>query len=74
MLSAGAPVPRRADHHLRDPVAIAYIDKRHAAEVANPVDPTKQHRVRADIVRTQCATGMCACQITQLLSHLVVFA
>ncbi len=47
-----------ADHHLRDAGAVANIEKRDAAEVADAVHPAKQHDVGADVGGTERATGM----------------
>src|SRR5207244_1247683 len=49
--------------------AIADIDERHAAEVANPVHPAEEHRLAADIASAQGAAGMSSRQVAEQIRH-----
>ena len=52
-----------AHDDLRQPGAVADIDECHTAEIADAVNPSKQHRLRANIVRAQGAAGMGSSEI-----------
>src|SRR4029453_12198958 len=57
------------EHHLRDARAVTDVDEQQSAEVADPMDPAQENDVRADILRTQGAARVGACQLAELFSH-----
>ena len=57
------------EDHLRDARAIPDVDEQQSSQVANAVHPAEQHDFRADVVRAECAAGVCPCQFAELFSH-----
>ncbi len=54
---------------LRNAASVADVKKRHAAQVADPVNPAKQCRAATDIGRPKVAAGMRPGQIAKRLRH-----
>jgi hypothetical protein len=48
----------RVDHDLGDPVAVPQVDEDELAVVPPPVDPPRQHRIRAVVVRAELPAGV----------------
>ena len=52
-----------ANHELRDARAVAQIDERDPAEIADSMDPAEQHDVRADVFGAQRSAGVCSSEV-----------
>jgi hypothetical protein len=58
-----------ADHDLRDARAVADVEERHAAKIADPVHPPEQHDVGANVLGTHATACVGAFQISEMFSH-----
>ena len=61
-----------AGYHLSDPRTVAHVEKDERAHVANPVDPSEQHDLRADVLWPKLAAGMCPSEVAELGYHTLI--
>jgi hypothetical protein len=60
-----------AHHDLRDPRAIADVEKRDAPQIADAMHPSQHDDVVADILRAESSTRMSSLQIAEMFCHSV---